>query len=72
MRTYYFSIGLTIAANVLYHFAQKSISSGIHPIVSIITTYITALIISLIVFWIYPNQASVRESLNELNWQASR
>lgn len=65
---YYLAIGLTIIANLFYHLAQKSISENVNPFVSLIATYLTAIVISLAVLPFYRQGPGVRESLKSLNW----
>lgn len=36
--------------NVLYHLSQKSIPSGVDPIVSIVASYLTAIALSIVFF----------------------
>ena len=64
----YFSIALTVLANLFYHVFQKSISATVNPIVSLIITYLTALVISFLVLPFYPAKAGITDTLKELNW----
>lgn len=68
MSLYYFSILLVVASNILYHLSQKSTPSGVNPLVSLIVTYTTALIFSLIILPFYPSKENIVASLGKLNW----
>lgn len=65
---YYLAIGLTIIANVFYHLAQKSISGNVNPFVSLIATYLTAILISLAILPFYRQGPGIGESIKSLNW----
>jgi len=65
---FYFSIGLTIIANVFYHIAQKSIPQNVNPLVSVTMSYVISLILSMLVLPFFPNQVSLIQSVKELNW----
>jgi drug/metabolite transporter (DMT)-like permease len=68
MGLFYFSIALTIGSSALYHFSQKEIPAGVHPIVSVIVTYIVSLVICLgLLIFIYPKQG-IWPAVRELNW----
>ncbi|KKP36731.1 MAG: hypothetical protein UR28_C0039G0042 [Candidatus Peregrinibacteria bacterium GW2011_GWF2_33_10] len=64
----YFSVGLTVISNLLYHIFQKSISQTANPIISLIASYVTALIISLILLPFFPGKTGIIEQFKELNW----
>ena len=68
MKMFYASLALTIAGNVLYHTSQKSIASGIHPIVSIIANYVTAIVLSLLVLIAFPLREPLVNEVRRLNW----
>ena len=65
---YYIAIGLTIIANLFYHIFQKSIPENVNPFVSLIATYISAIVVSLAVFLIYPGNSNIPLTLKSLNW----
>lgn len=62
------SIVLVIISGVLYHFCQKSISPDTHPLVSLIITYTTAIILSLAAFTIFPIKNGIADSLRQAGW----
>lgn len=68
MKLLYGSLALTIAGNVLYHLSQKSIPSGIHPIVSITASYLTAIALSVVVFIVFPLKDPLLVEVKRLNW----
>ena len=68
MNFYYISIILIVMSNVLYHIFQKLISETVNPITSLIVTYATALVICIIVFFIYPSKQNFIQSFKDVNW----
>lgn len=68
MTLYVFSISLTILANIGYHLFQRSIRPDLNPLVSLIATYITALVACLIALPFFRGQAPLSEQLSRLGW----
>ena len=68
MKLYYLSILLVIISNIFYHLSQKGTPGSINPMVALIVTYGTALVISIIGLFIYPSQVGIVESFKKLNW----
>ncbi len=68
MPLFYFSIALTICSSALYHFSQKEIPAGVHPIVSVIVTYMVSLIICFgLLFFLWPKEGLL-QAVGQLNW----
>ncbi len=68
MTLFYFSIALTILSSALYHFSQKEIPAGVHPIVSVIVTYGVSLALCFgLLFFIRPENG-VWQAVRQLNW----
>ena len=68
MKLLYGSLALTIAGNVLYHLSQKSIPGGVHPIVSIVASYLTAIALSVVIFIVFPLNEPLLAEVRRLNW----
>lgn len=68
MKLLYGSLALTIAGNVLYHLSQKSIPGGVHPIVSIVASYLTAIALSMVIFVAFPLRQPLFVEVKKLNW----
>jgi uncharacterized membrane protein len=68
MKLLYGSLALTIAGNVLYHLSQKSIPGGVHPIVSIVASYLTAIALSVVIFIAFPLHEPLFVEVKKLNW----
>lgn len=68
MWLFYFSIGLTIVANLFYHFSQKYTPSNVNPIVSLIITYATAIIFCLIILPFFSEGERLIDSVRKINW----
>ena len=65
---FYLPIVLTAIATTLYHVAQKSIPPMVHPMVSLVVTYATALVACLAAVPFAPGGATFVRSLRDLNW----
>lgn len=70
MSIYLLSIALTIAANVGYHLLQRSIRPDLSPIVSLVATYATALIISLLAWPLFSGDATLSREFGKLGWMS--
>lgn len=68
MKLYYLPIILVILSNVFYHLSQKFISSDVNPILSLVATYGTALIFSIVALFIFNPKIQLVESAKKLNW----
>ena len=68
MKLFYASLAATVAGNVLYHLSQKSIPGGVHPIVSMIASYATAIVLSLGVLVAFPPRDPLLAEVKRLNW----
>jgi uncharacterized membrane protein len=68
MKLLYGSLALTIAGNVLYHLSQKSIPAGVHPIVSIVASYLTAIVLSVVILIAFPLRDPLLVEVKRLNW----
>lgn len=66
---YYMSMMIVVASNVFYHISQKSIVDKLNPILSMIVTYLAALIMTLFLFIIFPiEKNSLSSQLSSINW----
>lgn len=65
---FYLSIAITIVANLIYHISQKSISQTANPIISIIVSYLFALVVSICLIPFSPTKISLMNDLRALNW----
>ena len=68
MWLYYISITLAITANVFYYFIQKSTPGNANPFLSLFITYLTAMIICVVMYPFYPNSENLLDSFKKLNW----
>ncbi len=68
MWLFYFSIGLTIVANLFYHFSQKYTPENANPLISLIITYLVAIIICLIILPFFSGGESLIASVRKINW----
>lgn len=62
------SAALVIASNLLYHVSQKSIPSGVHPLLSVAVTYAAALLFTLLLWPLSPGGAPRLSDIGRLNW----
>lgn len=65
---YSLSIGIAIASSVLYHVFQKAIAPGVHPIISVLVTYVTAFVLSLPLFALFPLDETLSDAFGSVNW----
>jgi len=52
------SLALIVAANVVYHLAQKNTPSGVHPVATMIVAYGASLVLCLVLLPLWPSPAS--------------
>jgi drug/metabolite transporter (DMT)-like permease len=70
MKPMAFALALTVASNLLYHVSQKSIPSGAHPLMSLLVNYVVAIVLTLLLWPVYPGGGPTRQSLSALNWSS--
>lgn len=68
MFMYVFPICLIIVSNILYQVSSKSIPSKVNPFSSLIITYLTAALVSVIAFNFYKADKGFFQSFKDLNW----
>jgi len=68
MGTYYTSIGIVVLSNLFYHVFQKSIPQQFNPFISLIITYITAMVFSLILLPFYNTNITLVEHFRLSLW----
>jgi uncharacterized membrane protein len=66
--TFYFGIGLVIVSNVLYHIFQKLTPTGVHPLVALLATYVTAGVACLALFPVLPLTEDLGPSFRRVTW----
>jgi drug/metabolite transporter (DMT)-like permease len=68
MPLFYFSITLAITSSALYHFTQKQIPANANAAVSVIVTYLCALVLSVALLYFLPPANGLASAVRELNW----
>lgn len=68
MLTYIIPIIIIVFANISYHVFSKSINPTAHPLISLLATYVTAIVITLLLLPFFPLQRKLSDSLKDLNW----
>ncbi|WP_052360350.1 EamA family transporter [Solidesulfovibrio alcoholivorans] len=68
MGTYYMSIAIVVLSNLFYHVFQKSIPQQFNPFISLVITYITAIVFSLILFPFYNTNITLAEHFRLSLW----
>lgn len=68
MGTYYMSIAIVVLSNLFYHVFQKSIPQQFNPFISLVITYITAIVFSLILFPFYNTNITLTEHFRLSLW----
>ena len=61
-------MGLTVLANIAYHFCQKEISGRANPLVSLFFTYLSGMLLTLICIPFFYPGIQWTESVKSLNW----
>jgi len=59
---------LLIVSNILYHICQKSIPAGVNPLVSIMTTFFTALVTCLLILPVFVDIHTIKTAFTKLTW----
>ncbi len=70
MSTWLWPLLLVVVSNVLYNIASKSVPPQCSPYITLVATYSTATILSLICYFVFDWQKNVLSSLHTLNWTA--
>jgi len=68
MNLHYFSVILITLSIVTFHLLQKSIPLEANAAISLIATYITALISSVVIYFVSPNKKDYSKSFKDINW----
>ena len=68
MLLFWFSAAFVVSASVAYHLCQKSIPAPANPMVSVIVTFGTAGVASLLLLPLFLEGASLGQELGKLNW----
>lgn len=68
MKFQYLPILLVVLSSTFYHLCQKSTPAGLNPIASLIVTYLVALAVSIITFFIMTPGTNPISSLKSINW----
>jgi drug/metabolite transporter (DMT)-like permease len=68
MNLYVAAIALTILANLGYHLLQRSIRPDLSPLISLIATYGTALLVCLIALPVFRGEEPLGQQLAKLGW----
>jgi len=59
---------LLIVSNVVYHISQKSIPAGVNPFISIMATFLTALVTCLLILPFFTDIHTIKTPFVKLNW----
>lgn len=68
MFMYVFSIVLIIISNVVYNVSQKSTPHNVNPFSALLTTYVTAAVLTIIAAQFYKSDKGFMQSFSQLNW----
>ncbi len=68
MWVYYSGILLVVLSNVVYHLSQKNTPSNMNPMVSLLVTYLTAAVFTVILLPFFPLKEGFASSLKQMNW----
>ena len=65
---YVFSIVLIVASNILYNISQKLTPQKANPFSALFVTYVTAAILTAVIYQFYRTDGGFIASVKELNW----
>lgn len=68
MFLYYFSGGLLVFSTVLYHVTQKMTPQDANPALALTVTYMSSLILCILLFFLFPVSSNLRTAFSQLNW----
>lgn len=68
MFMYAFPICIIVASNIVYQISSKSVPGKANPFSSLIITYLTAALMSIIAFNLYKADKGFFQSFKDLNW----
>ena len=68
MSFYFTALLITVLSGVSYHLFQKLIAPQLHPILSLLITYVTAIVVSLCLLPFFPRQAPLADQLRLTLW----
>lgn len=68
MNMFYVSFAIVVLSSVLYHVLQRAIATGVNPVISLMVTYVTAMLLSSLLLVIFPLRSTLYSALVELNW----
>ena len=68
MSMYLFSIVIIVVSNIMYNICSKSIPAKANPFSSLLITYLTGAIISIIALKFYKTDKRFLQSFQDLNW----
>jgi hypothetical protein len=66
---YWFAIGLAIFSNIFYHVCQKTIPANVNPVISLVATYLTAAVASLLLLPFFPVSGSLAVEFKNLQYR---
>ena len=64
------SMIIVVLSNVFYHICQKSNSSNVNPFVSLIVTYLTAIVLSIAIILAHPSGIRAVGTIKEVSWSS--
>jgi len=65
---FWLSAGTVVAASVGYHLSQKAIPQAANPMLSLIITFLTAIVATLLILPFFPGNTPILRELGKLNW----
>lgn len=68
MAMYVLSMVLIVVSNILYNICQKSTPAKVAPFAALFTTYLTAALICILMYFMSKPDKSLWESFKDLNW----
>ena len=68
MINYFWPIALVVLSNTVYQICAKSLTTDIHPLASLTVTYLTAALLSTIIYHLLVRNGNLIREYGHLNW----
>lgn len=65
---YVVSMLLAILSSVVYHLVTRAIPAGVHPLVTMTVSYLSAAALCLALLPVFPLKTSLPDALRQVNW----
>ena len=68
MLPFYGALLIAVAATLLYHLVQRATPGNVHPLISLLVTYLASALLCIVLLPFFPPAGGVRAAFGALNW----